>query len=316
MITADDFGFGLATSQGIIHAHLHGPVNRTSIMVVTGDHVKASVQLLGEAPNLSLGLHLVFTDVGSRALAASPASGLVTLQRGFLSIPQLYFRCLTGKVDASAVFDEICAQAELFHALTGRAPAHVDGHHHAHQFPVIRHALLRAMNAGILPKRTRQTVEPPGMLASVSSCRARRTVLNMLGQSAAADFRRQGIDVNDYFFGVISEKDLAEENPWEHCLAALPPHGSVEWMVHPGFYDESLIGRDSYVHQRVLELCALTSPPITAQPAAELLACRSDAGANFARIATSGMSHAHGPDYRLPLLRREKSHRSTAARAR
>src|SRR2546426_2255457 len=107
VITADDFGFGLATSAGIIHAHLHGPVNRTSMMVVTGDHARASVQLLGEAPKLKLGLHLVFTDVGAGALAATPSSGLVDAQRRFLSIQQLYFRCVSGKIDRSAVFDQI-----------------------------------------------------------------------------------------------------------------------------------------------------------------------------------------------------------------
>src|SRR6267142_4469410 len=98
VITADDFGFGVATSAGIIHAHLHGPVNRTSMMVVTGDHAKASAQLLGEAPKLKLGLHLVFTDVGAAALAATRSSGLVDAQRRFLSIPQLYFRCLSAKI--------------------------------------------------------------------------------------------------------------------------------------------------------------------------------------------------------------------------
>ena len=86
MITADDFGFGFLTSLGIMHAHLHGPVNRTSVIVVTGDHVKKSVQLLDAAPNLQLGLHLVFTDVGDRALAATWASGLVNRQRRFWSI--------------------------------------------------------------------------------------------------------------------------------------------------------------------------------------------------------------------------------------
>jgi len=247
VITADDFGFGLATSAGIVHAHLHGPVNRTSMMVVTGDHVKASVQLLDETPDLNVGLHLVFTDVGHSALAATPASRLVNSQRRFLSIQQLYFRCMSANIDVSAAFDEVCAQADLFHKLLGRAPTHVDGHHHAHQFPVIRQAMLRAMNEGLLPRVTRRTIEAPGILAAVSSCRARRIVLNMLGHSAAIDFRREGISVNDYFFGVLGEQDLSEENPWEQYLAALPPRGEVEWMVHQGFYDESLIDRDRYI---------------------------------------------------------------------
>ena len=316
MITADDFGFGVATSAGIIHAHLHGPVDRTSVMVVSGDHVKASVQLLEGAPDLKLGLHLVFTDVGDCALAASAASGLVNPQRRFWSIQKLYFRCISAKVDPSAVFDEICAQARRFYELIGRAPTHVDGHHHAHQFPVIRQALLRAMKSGILPSVTRRTVEPPGMLSAVSSCRARRAVLNLLGHSAAADFRREGICVNDFFLGVIGEQDLREENPWERQLAALPQRGSVEWMVHPGFYDESLLARDSYVHGRVRELEALTSPPITINGAAIATRCGEDDDANPATIGLTGSAHGHSSDRRLSFLRGEESRRSATTGAR
>ena len=36
IVTADDFGLGPATSEGIIRAHLEGPVTATSMMVVTG----------------------------------------------------------------------------------------------------------------------------------------------------------------------------------------------------------------------------------------------------------------------------------------
>jgi predicted glycoside hydrolase/deacetylase ChbG (UPF0249 family) len=220
---------------------------------------------------------------------------------------------MSGNIDDSAVFDEICAQAELFHKLLGRAPTHVDGHHHAHQFPVIRQAMLRAMNEGLLPRVTRRTIEPPGMLASVSSCRSRRMILNMLGQSAASDFRRERISVNDYFFGVIGAQDLIEENPWEQYLAALPPRGEVEWMVHPGFYDESLIDRDSYIHQRVLELLALTSPPITARPATAPARRRENDGAKFARMELTEPANAHSADHRLSLLRREESSRSATS---
>lgn len=315
MITADDFGFGVATSAGIIHAHLHGPVGRTSMMVVTGDHAMASAQLLGEAPKLKVGLHLVFTDVGAAALAATRSSGFVHAQGRFLSIQQLYFRCVSGRIDSSAVFDEICAQAELFGKLVGTPPSHVDGHHHAHQFPVIRQAMLRAMSAGVLPRATRRTVEPPGMLASVPSCRPRRMILNVLGQSASADFRREGVWVNDHFFGVLGETDLKQENPWQGYLAALPRRGSVEWMVHPGFYDESLVGRDSYIKGRVLELAALTSPAITAEDIRSRASIE-DGGAKLARIETTVRAHGHSADHCLSLVRGEKSGGSAADPAR
>ena len=60
----------------------------------------------------------------------------------------------------------------------------------------------------VLPRVTRQTIEPPGMWAGVSSCRLRRMILNALGRSAGCEFRREGISVNDYFFGLLSDTDL------------------------------------------------------------------------------------------------------------
>ena len=98
------------------------------------------------------------------------------------------------------------------------------------------------------------------MLARVSSARLRRMILHGLGRLAGADFRRESIAVNDYFFGLISEADLKRKCPWEAYLAGMPAQGSIEWMVHPGFYDESLIGRDTYIPQRAIELAALTDP--------------------------------------------------------
>jgi hypothetical protein len=285
-------------------------------MVVSGDHTKASVDLLKDAPKLELGLHLVFTDVGSSSLTASAASSLVDSQRRFLKIHQLLFRCVSGRIDSSAVFDEICAQAELFGKLIGRAPTHVDGHHHAHQFPVIRQAMLRAMKEGILPRLTRRTVEAPGMLSAIRSCRARRFVLNMLGQAASADFRRVGICTNDYFFGVLNERNLLQENPWEEYLAALPARGSVEWMVHPGFYDESLLGRDNYIDGRVRELAALTRPPISAAVRTAAVGYGEDGDARVATMPMTGSAHGDIADHCLSSVRGEESDRFAKNRPR
>ena len=57
IVTADDFGFGVPTSRGIIRAHQAGVVTSTSLMVVTGEHAKASIPLLEHAPKLEVGLH-------------------------------------------------------------------------------------------------------------------------------------------------------------------------------------------------------------------------------------------------------------------
>ncbi len=258
--TADDFGIGLATSRGIVRGHTHGPVTATSLMTVTGDHAAASVPLLADCPTLDVGLHLVLTRCGERPLVARRASGLVALDGGFLPLESVWVRGLMGRLDRRAVADEVAAQAERFHALMGRRPAYVDGHHHVHQLPVVREAVLDVIAAGLLPAVTRTTVEPPAVRLRVGPLRAKRAVANHLGRRAAAAFGRRGAWANDFFVGMIAPADLGRPSPWAAFLANLPAAGVVEWCVHPGEADETLVGRDPYVAQRPIELAALTDP--------------------------------------------------------
>ena len=278
IVTADDFGFGVPTSRGIIRAHQAGVVTSTSLMVVTGDHARASVPLLEHVPKLEVGLHLVLTGPAQKPLMAGPSSGLVTRDGCFHSLPKLLWIAWRRQLDQTAVFDEICGQAERFTELMGRPPAYVDGHHHSHQLPVIRDALVAAMEAGVLPKVTRCTMEPPSVRAQVDGSRIRRTVVHHLGTSAHSTFAHAGIWTNDSCFGLISARDLYRPQPWSNYFKHLPAEGAIEWFVHPGEMDESLTGRDTYIAERQIELDALVrlgaSPELA--PWAKLLATKSE----------------------------------------
>ncbi len=260
VVTADDFGIGLETSKGIIRAHLNGPVTATSLMSITGDHVRASIPLLADAPNLDVGLHLVLTRCGEKPAMARPSSGLVDRDGEFFSNGKLWARAFTGKLDRNGVADEIAAQTELFHKLIGRFPDYVDGHHHSHQLPVVRDALLDVIRHDLLPPVTRVTLEPPGMGRKVMAVPVKRAAARWLGERAAQVFRHRWVWTNDSFFGMLSAGDLRRPFPWSSYLAALPSKGVIEWVVHPGLPDPTLPGRDDYHAARATELTALTSP--------------------------------------------------------
>ena len=260
IVTADDFGIGLATSRGIIRAHTHGPVTATSLMTVTADHARRSVPMLADCPDLDVGLHLVLTRCGERPLMARESSGLVGRDGEFLPLRHLWWRGLTGRLDRRGIADEIAAQTEQFHKLMGGPPAYVDGHHHAHQLPVVRDALLEVIAAHLLPPVTRTTIEPPRVRLRVGRGRAKRAVANVLGRRAAAAFAQRWMWANDFFVGMITPADLRRPSPWGRFLSNLPQAGVVEWCVHPGEPDDTLVGRDAYVAQRAVELDALTSP--------------------------------------------------------
>jgi predicted glycoside hydrolase/deacetylase ChbG (UPF0249 family) len=228
-------------------------------MVVTGDHLQASLPLLADAPNLEIGLHLVLTRCGNPPLTAKKSSGLCD-DDGLVTNGRLWLRAFTGRLNRAAVAEEIAAQAELFKKLLGRIPAYVDAHHHSHQLPTIRDALTDVIASGLLPPISRKTVEPPGMLRHAAGARRNRRAAHLLGKRAARKFSRANIWSNDFYFGMLDAAALQRDFPWKHFLDRMPGSGVVEWVVHPGYPDETLSARDTYVAQRAVELRCLTEP--------------------------------------------------------
>jgi len=260
VVTADDFGIGRATSEGILEAHLHGPVTATSMMVVAGEHVRQSLPLLENAPTLDVGLHVVLTRCGHRPLVAKTASGLLDRDGNFLTNAKLWLRAFSGRLQQAAVAEEIAAQAELFQRLLGRRPSHVDAHHHAHELPMIRRALLDVIGRGLLPAITRCTIEPPDVRRRVRFAKSRRMAANYLGHRARRLFDKNRVWANDFFVGMLPTGAIDHQSVWQSYLANLPSAGVVEWIVHPGKPDESLAGRDDYQAGRASELQILTQP--------------------------------------------------------
>lgn len=256
-VTADDFGIGYDTSRGIVEAHEAGALDATSVMTATGDHLLRSAELLHRTAGLRLGLHLTLTTPAGAPLTAG-GRHLAVSGRAFGSLGRLYLLCRAGRVSPAAVEEEVLAQLSRFVSVVGRAPQHVDGHQHCHQLPVVREVLARLVRDGTLPRRVRSTPEPPELRA-VAGAWARRVVIRRLGKSARPSFASAGAELPDGFFGVLSERMLALTDPWEPYLSRLPRETSqaVELGVHPGFPDESLHDRDTYIRFRVKELDAL-----------------------------------------------------------
>lgn len=260
IVTADDFGFGPGVSRGIIQAHLHGPVTATSAMAICHESLNRCVPMLEEAPQLELGLHFVLTG-GLRPLTNLRGSGLVDRAGNLLGNDRLWVQAFSGKVNRRAVYQELCEQARMFTKIVGQPPAYVDAHHHAHQLPCVREALVQAMKQEVVPSITRLSIEPPWM-RKVGESRVRRTAANFIGQCCKPLFKHSNIQSNDYFFGMLSLRELSQPFPWYSQVGALRCASVVEWVVHPGEFDESIAGHDTYVKERAVELAALTDPAL------------------------------------------------------
>jgi chitin disaccharide deacetylase len=108
IVNADDFGASNGINRGILEAHQRGIVTSTSLMVNMPAANEAVVLSRG-APDLSVGLHVNFTNEGD-----DPVVDLA---------------------DSDACRIELQRQFQQFGELMGRLPTHLDSHQNVHRRP-------------------------------------------------------------------------------------------------------------------------------------------------------------------------------------
>ena len=231
IVNADDFGLTRGVSAGILAAWRHGIVTSATLLAT----VAADENLLAEARDAGLGLGLHVNLTLGRPL--SGRSSLTDADGRFVRDA----RHAAARAAAADVERELEAQLDRFAALVGRAPTHLDTHHHVG---------LHEPVAGIV-------------LAA-----ARRLGLPVRSQNAAARARARaaGLRTPDHFFGESGPGAYWTPATTRARLAALPP-GLSEFMTHPGWYDADLAG-SRYGRQRETELVGLGTPAARAAAAA------------------------------------------------
>lgn len=131
IVNADDLGLCEEVNTGIIHAYVHGIVTSASLMVLQPAAAHAAA-LATQHPRLAVGMHL---DLG---------------QWDYLDKEWVarYVRC--DLHDERAVHSECRSQLQVFRALLGRDPTHLDSHQHVHQSePVTSLAVELATELGV-----------------------------------------------------------------------------------------------------------------------------------------------------------------------
>ncbi|MEK6272494.1 MAG: ChbG/HpnK family deacetylase [Actinomycetota bacterium] len=201
IVNADDLGQTSGINRGIAEAHGRGVVTSASLLVDEPASAEAA-GLSAELPELSIGLHVKITDE--------------------------YARPLIDLRDATALSAELCRQVELFQALLGRGPTHLDSHHNVHLQPAA------APHFGEL---------------------AQKHGLALRGCSPIRYFPR--------FFGQWDGETHLEQISIESLLAMFERdvgHGFTELSCHPGYVDATLTS--TYSIEREAELHTLCDPLI------------------------------------------------------
>lgn len=130
-VCIDDYGLHRAVDEAILELAARGHVTATSCMVgapAWADDAPRLKALVAES-GLDAGLHVDLTEYPIDRSLRRPVNTWMA-------------KTSLRRVDRAAIAREIRAQLDRFEAGMGRPPAHVDGHQHVHQFPVVRDLLV------------------------------------------------------------------------------------------------------------------------------------------------------------------------------
>jgi predicted glycoside hydrolase/deacetylase ChbG (UPF0249 family) len=242
IVTADDYGIGPAVSRGILDLAARGVVTGT-VLLVNSPHADEAVRAWRQAGvTLDMGWHPCLT-LDRPVLPAERVPSLVGPDGRFHSLGRFTCRWLAGRIRAADVRAELQAQYGRFRELVGRPPAVVNTHHHAQIFAPVGPVLLEVLGRRRPLPYVRRVREPWGMLTRVPGARIKRAFLNALGRR---DGRRQellGFPGNDWLAGVTDPPCVEDPEFLARWLSRVPGR-VVELTCHPGYADDTLVGRD------------------------------------------------------------------------
>jgi chitin disaccharide deacetylase len=259
IVNADDLGLTAGVNRAIIETHIGGVVSAATLMA-NGAAFDDAVTAARSAPNLSVGCHVVLVD----GTPVSPPDAVDTLlairsaepDKFYSSLSAFAARAMLGGFDRDQLVAEVTAQIRKIQS-AGLRVTHLDTHKHAHVFPEILAALLRA--ARICGVRAIRNPFVPVKALHARQFKGRRDLWKRYGQvrmlqTFSGRFRQQtkraGLLTPDGVVGVIetgslessgksSGKSSGYSSLLRQTLASLP-EGTWELVCHPGYNDADL----------------------------------------------------------------------------
>lgn len=251
IVNADDFGLTAGVNRAIVESHNHGIVSSATLMA-NGGSFDDAVKEARSAPKLSVGCHVVLVD----GPPISPPETVDTLLAIRSSQPDKFYshlsafsaRAMFGGFDRDQLVAEVTAQIKKIQA-AGIHVTHVDSHKHAHIFPEILVALLRA--ARICGVRAIRNPFVPVKAMNAKLFKGKSGMWKRYGQvrmlnTFSRQFRhrtkRAGLLTPDGLIGMIETGSLESGGYSEllrQTIAGLPD-GTWEFVCHPGYNDADL----------------------------------------------------------------------------
>jgi len=251
IVNADDFGLTAGVNRAILETHSAGVLSSATLMA-NGGAFEDAVTAARSAPNLSVGCHVVLVD----GTPVSPPDAIDTLlgirsaepDKFYSSLSAFAARAMLGGFDRDQLVAEVTAQIRKIQS-AGIQVTHLDTHKHAHVFPEILAALLRAARiCGVRAIRNPFVpvkVMPAKLFKGKRDLWKRYTQVRML-HTFSGQFlqrtKRTGVLTPDGVVGVIetgSVDSSGYSSLLRQTLASLP-EGTWELVCHPGYNDADL----------------------------------------------------------------------------
>jgi predicted glycoside hydrolase/deacetylase ChbG (UPF0249 family) len=263
IINADDFGLTAGVNRAIVETHSAGVVSSATLMA-NAPGFEDAVSLARSTPTLSVGCHVVLVD-GTPVSPPETVDTLLAIRseepgKFYSSLSAFAARAMLGGFDRDQLVAEITAQIRKIQS-AGLQVTHLDTHKHAHIFPEILAALLRA--ARICGVRAIRNPIVPIKAMPARLFKGKRDLWKRYGQvrilhGFSGQFnqrtKRAGLLTPDGVVGVIetgshigpdegdgagSASNSGYGSLLRQTLANLPA-GTWEFVCHPGHNDADL----------------------------------------------------------------------------
>jgi predicted glycoside hydrolase/deacetylase ChbG (UPF0249 family) len=212
IINADDWGRSVAETDAALKCCKGGRITSLSAMVFMEDSERAAD--LAKENELDVGLHLNFTEKFTVNQCPRTLSNYHRQIVRFLSgnkYSQLFYNPFLRKEFAYSYE----AQAGEFERLYGKAPSHIDGHHHMHLCANI--LLSNVIPAGMKMRR------------NFSFWPGEKSLLNRTYRSLIDRWLGRRYQLPDYFFDLTQ---CIQQKKFDRAVA-LTMSSNVELMTHP-----------------------------------------------------------------------------------
>jgi hypothetical protein len=217
IINADDWGRSRMETDAALQCFQHGAITRVSAMVFMEDSERAAD--VAKSCGVDVGLHLNLTEAFVTGVPSSAVIDAHSRTSRFLKSSK-YAQLLYHPLLREAFQRTYQAQAAEFLRLYGKAPSHIDGHHHMH-------LCTNMLADAIIPMGHR-------VRRNFSFKSGEKGWLNRAFRRASDWWLSRNYRLTDYFFALSQHLSVAALDR----VTSLSKTSSVELMTHPAQRDE------------------------------------------------------------------------------